>query len=225
MDLADWRPRPIPDAAVLEGDYTRLEKLSAERHIPAGLREAVLCPDNSVRFLYLLQYPPADETELQADLQRKEVSQDPSFYAIINKETNFAAGYISIMRMAPEHGVFEIGNVYMGPSIARSRVSTGAVYLLLKYGFDELGYRRIEWKCNSLNAKSRSAAARFGFRYEGTFRNHLVTKGQNRDTTWFAMTDEDWRSGVKDSFLKWLDDSNFTADGNQIATLASFRDV
>jgi RimJ/RimL family protein N-acetyltransferase len=223
MDLTDWKPRPTPDAPVLEGKYTRLERLSAERHLPAGLRDAVLCADNSTRFLYLLQYPPADEEELLADIKKKEVSQDPSFYATIIKETNTAAGYISIMRIFPEHGVFEIGNVYMGPGIARSRVSTEAVYLLLKYGFDELGYRRIEWKCNSLNAKSRSAAARFGFQYEGTFRNHLVIKGQNRDTTWFAMTDDDWRSGVKDSFIKWLDDSNFTADGSQIATLGSFR--
>jgi RimJ/RimL family protein N-acetyltransferase len=224
-DLASWVPRPAPSATVLDGKFARLEKLSAAKHIAAGLRDAVLCKDAYTRFLYLLQYPPKNEEELLVDMTKKEASPDPYFFATIIKETGKAGGYISIMRIAPEHGVYEIGNVYMGPDVARSRVSTEAVYLLLQYAFDELGYRRVEWKCNSLNEKSKSAALRFGFQYEGLFRKHLMIKGQNRDTAWFAMTDDDWTSGVRDSFIKWLNDANFTADGVQIGTLASFRPV
>lgn len=222
MDLSSWVPRPPPTAARLEGKYTLLEKLSASKHISQGLREAILCDDADTRFLYLLQYPPKDEVELLVDLAKKESSQDPYFFATINKETGKAAGYISIMRIAPEHGTYEIGNVYMGPDIARSRVSTEAVYLLLKYAFDELGYRRVEWKCNNLNQKSKSAALRFGFQFEGIFRKHLVIKGLNRDTAWFAMTDDDWNGGVKLSFEEWLDETNFAEDGSQKRTLASF---
>ena len=222
-DLNNWQKCPSPDSILLDGKYTRLEKLSVEKHFTTGLRDAMLCQDAGTRYLYMVQHAPASPEEAIADLQTKEVSVDPSFYAIVIKETGLAAGYISIMRIAPEHGVFEIGNVYMGPSIARTRVSTEAVYLLLSYGFDQLGYRRVEWKCNSLNEKSKSAATRFGFQYEGTFRKHFVVKGLNRDTAWFAMTDDDWKEGVKDSFERWLDIKNFSPEGNQINNLQSLR--
>lgn len=157
-------------------------------------------------------------------MKQKEESKDPMFYATIDKATGVVGGYISIMRMFPEHGVYEIGHVYMGPGIARTRIATEAVYLLLQYAFDELNYRRVEWKCDSMNAKSRAAALRFGFQFEGLFRKHLVVKGVNRDTTWFSMTDEDWRSGgVGSSFIAWLDETNFTSEGAQIERLERFR--
>lgn len=223
MHLNDWKPRHRPNKTVLDGRFCRLEKLSAEKHVNNGLKDAMLCVDKEKRFQYLPQYPPADETELIEEIKRKEASLDPSFYAIVMKNNGLVGGYIAIMRIAEDHGTFEIGNVYMGPAISRTRVSSEAIYLLLEYAFDTLGYRRVEWKCNSLNEPSKVAATRFGFIYEGTFRKHLVVKGQNRDTCWFAMTDDDWMNGVKASFVSWLDEANFTADGGQIHTLQSFR--
>lgn len=221
-DLSEWQPKPFPDALVLEGKYTRLEKLSVSKHADAGLSDAVLCSDNATRFLYLLENPPANHEEFLTNMGRKEASKDPSFYAIINKATGVVGGYLSLMRIFPEHGVCEIGNVYMGPTITRSRISSEAVYLLLEYAFG-LGYRRVEWKCNSLNLRSRSAALRFGFQYEGLFRKHLVIKGLNRDTAWFAMLDDDWNGGLHAAFVSWFDESNFDESGNQIKTLNSFR--
>lgn len=222
-DLSNWQPRPFPDAQVLDGKYTRLEKLSVSKHADAGLAAAVLCEDNATRFKYLLEYPPANYEEFMVNMSRKEASKDPSYYAIVNKSTGTVDGYFAIMRITPEHGVYEIGSVYMGPNIARSRVSTEAVYLLLQYAFDQLGYRRVEWKCNSLNEKSRAAALRFGFQYEGLFRKNVVAKGLNRDTAWFGIVDDDWKAGVGSSFVSWLEEGNFDASGNQIATLNSFR--
>lgn len=224
-DLSAWKPRPFPDALVLEGKYTRLEKLSVSKHAHAGLSEAILCEGRTNLFTYLPDAPPANEEECLEFLTRKEASKDPSFYAIINKETGVVGGYISFLRITPEHGVNEIGHVYMGPSIARTRIATEAVYLLLEYTFDVLGYRRCEWKCNSLHVKSRAAALRFGFQYEGTFRKHMVVKGLNRDTAWFAIVDDDWKTGLQASFLAWLDETNFDASGNQMAALSSFRPV
>lgn len=222
-DLTNWKGCPRPTASVLEGEFARLERLNAVHHIATGMKDAVLCPDADQRFTYLLQYPPANEDELLEDMLKKQNSEDPLFYAIVIRSTGRVAGYISLMRITPEHGVCEIGNVYMGPLISRTRVSTETVFLLLRYAFDELGYRRVEWKCNNLNEPSKRAALRFGFSYEGLFRKHLVIKGANRDTAWFAMTDDDWTEGVKDSFVKWLDDTNFDVNGCQINALASLR--
>ena len=126
------------------------------------------------------------------------------------------------MRIVPEHGVIEIGSILWGPAIARTRVATEALFLCARYAFDELGYRRFEWKCNARNEPSRRAAARFGFSYEGTFRQHMVVKGESRDTAWFAVIDRDWPT-LRRAFERWLEPANFDAEGRQKRRLADFR--
>ncbi len=223
-DLSSWKSCTIPQATELEGVYTKLERLSVAEHAGRGLYDAVVGPpDSAVRFKHLPEHAPTNMDEFVAMMKAKEESKDPMFYAIVDKATNVVGGYISLMRIDPENGVCEIGHVYMGPGISQSCVATETVYLLLKYVLNELGYRRVEWKCDSLNQKSRRAAGRFGFQLEGTFRKHKVVKGLNRDTMWFSMTDDDWKGSAESCFVQWLDPSNFTADGKQINNLVSFR--
>lgn len=215
-----------PQATVLDGVYTKLERLSVTDHAGRGLYDAVVGPvDSDVRFKYLPEHAPTNMDEFVVMMKPKEESKDPIFYAIVDKLSGTVGGYIALMRIVPEHGVCEIGHVYMGPGISQSCVASEAVYLLLQYAFNELRYRRVEWKCNSLNQKSRRAAGRFGFQLEGTFRKHLVIKGLNRDTMWFSMTDDDWKGSAESCFVQWLAPSNFTADGKQINNLKSFRKV
>jgi RimJ/RimL family protein N-acetyltransferase len=128
------------------------------------------------------------------------------------------------MRIKPQHGVIEVGNVVFSPMLQRSRAATEAMYLMASHVFDRLGYRRYEWKCNAENAASRRAAQRFGFTFEGIFRRHMVTKGRNRDTAWFSMLDEEWPDR-KRAFEAWLDPANFDADGGQRRGLTQIRDA
>ena len=143
-----------------------------------------------------------------------EASRDPQFYGIVDEPGGRAVGSCSYMRIEPDHGVIEIGNIYFSPRLARTRAATEAMFLLTANAF-ELGYRRYEWKCDSCNLPSREAAGRFGFTYEGLFRQAIVNKGRNRDTTWFAIVDRDWNDGLEDAYLRWLDPANFDADGVQ----------
>ncbi len=122
------------------------------------------------------------------------------------------------MRITPEHGVIEIGGIYWGPAIARTRIATEALFLHARYVFDDLGYRRFEWKCNDLNAPSKAAALRFGFTFEGVFRQHMIVKGANRDTAWFSMLDSEWPA-IRARFERWLNPANFDADGSQLSPL------
>ena len=140
------------------------------------------------------------------------------YFAVIDNATGVAHGRQALMRITPEHGVIEIGGIYWGPGVARTRVTTEALFLHARYVFDELGYRRFEWKCNDLNAPSKAAAKRFGFRFEGVFRQHMIVKGQNRDTAWFSMLDGEW-ADIKAEFERWLDPGNFEADGTQKSRL------
>lgn len=144
-------------------------------------------------------------------------SSDPLFFAVIDRATGRAVGRQSLLRITPEHGTAEIGHIHWGPGMARSRVATEALYLAARQIFD-LGYRRFEWKCNAANAPSRSAALRFGFAFEGIFRNHMVVKGESRDTAWFAMTDEDW-GVLRPQYEAWLDPANFDVQGRQLRKL------
>jgi len=143
---------------------------------------------------------------------------DPVVYAVVDRATGRAGGRQQFMRIAPEHGVIEIGGIYWGPDIARTRLATEALFLAARHAFDDLGYRRFEWKCNDLNLPSKRAAERFGFTFEGVFRQHMIIKGANRDTAWFSMLDREWpdrRAG----FEAWLDPDNFDAEGRQRAAL------
>jgi RimJ/RimL family protein N-acetyltransferase len=145
-------------------------------------------------------------------------SDDPLFYAVIGLADERPAGLASYLRIEPEPGVIEIGHIWFGVSLQRTTAATEAIYLLARRAFDELGYRRLEWKCNALNVASRRAAERFGFRFEGVFRKHMVVKGRNRDTAWYAITDDEW-PGIRLGYEAWLAPENFGRDLRQKRSL------
>jgi RimJ/RimL family protein N-acetyltransferase len=215
--LADWTPRPRPARTALEGRYCRLEPLDPVRH-GDDLFAASMAPGAAERFRYLFDVP-LDRAAFAGWLERAAASDDPLFQAVIDLASGRCQGRQTFMRITPEHGVVEIGNILWGPAIARGRVATEALFLAARHVFDELGYRRFEWKCNLRNEPSMRAARRFGFAFEGVFRSHMVVKGENRDTAWFAMTDADWPA-LRARFERWLDPANFDADGRQRARLA-----
>ena len=211
MDL----PRPRPSRVVLDGRYARLEPLAlshAEQLLVASLAPA--------SFTYLFDIAPKDIGDMRAWISRFLAIEDTLFHTVIAKASGNAGGRQSLMRIVPEHGVIEIGNILWGPAIARTRVASEALFLAARYVFDELGYRRFEWKCNDLNQPSKAAAKRFGFTFEGIFRQHMWIKGESRDTAWFAMIDRDWPR-IRAAYERWLDPSNFDAAGRQRARLAA----
>ena len=213
MDLSNWKGVPRPERIVLEGRYARLEPVDPARH-GADLLASAQKPGAEDRFRYLFEEPPADLAALTPWLERAATSTDPLFFAVIDRSTDRAEGRQSLMRIDATHGVIEIGHILWGPAIARTRVVTEAQYLFAQYAFDTLGYRRFEWKCHNLNEPSKRAAMRFGFTFEGVFRQHMVAKGRNRDTAWFAMIDADWPR-LKAGYEAWLRPENFDADGLQ----------
>jgi RimJ/RimL family protein N-acetyltransferase len=215
--LEGWQPRPRPERVALEGRYCRLEPLHPVRHAES-LFAASSAPGAADRFRYLWE-PVPDRAGFDEWISRAAVSEDLLFHGVIDRGTGRCEGRQAYLRITPEHGVIEIGAILWGPAIARTRVATEALALYARHAFDDLGYRRFEWKCDARNEPSRRAALRFGFAYEGTFRQHMVVKGGNRDTAWFAMTDNDWPR-VKDALDSWLDPSNFEADGRQRTRLS-----
>lgn len=215
MELANWTGAPRPQPITLEGGYCRLEPLSPD-HAPA-LYEAATAPGAEDRFRYLFEEAPQDRAPFDQWFDKARASTDPMFFAVIDKATGRAEGRQALMRIDPTHGVAEIGNIHWGPAIARSRVATEALFLFADHVFS-LGYRRFEWKCNDLNQPSKRAALRFGFRFEGLFRQHMVVKGQNRDTAWFAMLDHEWPR-LRAGYERWLAPGNFDAAGQQLGKL------
>jgi len=148
------------------------------------------------------------------NMRSKEVSEDPLFYAIVDRRTRLAVGRAALMRIDPQNRVIEVGNIMYTLALQRTRGATEAMYLLARYVFEDLGYRRYEWKCNALNEPSRRAALRLGFSFEGIFRQHMIVKGRNRDTAWFSMLDSEWPARKRE-FERWLDGSNFDSQGLQ----------
>lgn len=218
IDLTDWRGVAAPDRVVLEGRYARLEPLSAARH-GDDLFQASTGEAADRLFRYLFEPPPPDRATFQAWLERVQASEDPLFFAVIDRVTGRAEGRQTLMRIDTTHGVIEVGNILWGPTIARTRTATEALMLFAEYVFETLGYRRFEWKCNDRNEPSKRAALRFGFQAEGVFRQHMVVKGENRDTAWFSMVDSEW-SVLKTRYEAWLDPANFDANGRQRTSLA-----
>jgi RimJ/RimL family protein N-acetyltransferase len=209
-------PRPRPARAVLDGQYARLEPLSAAH--AADLFDSSAAPGAEQRFAYLFDVPPASLADMKAWIAKAGSGDDPLFSAVIDKSSGRAAGRQALMRITPEHGVIEIGNILWGPAISRTRAATEALYLAARHVFEDLGYRRFEWKCNNLNEPSKAAARRFGFSYEGLFRQHMWTKGANRDTAWFSMLDSEWPA-LRREYDRWLESSNFDAGGKQKSKL------
>jgi RimJ/RimL family protein N-acetyltransferase len=217
-DPAAWSSRPRPDRVVLEGRHARLEPLDAMRHGDA-LFAASMAAGAGERFRYLFDSP-MDRASFQGWLERSAASSDPLFWAVIDRATGRAEGRQALMRIDAGHGVIEIGSILWGPAMAGTRVATEAHLLFASHVFSTLGYRRLEWKCDDRNQASKRAALRFGYRFEGLFRQHMVVKGQNRDTAWFAILDRDWPA-LEARCRAWLDPANFDAAGRQRQPLAA----
>lgn len=207
-----------PQKIILEGQYCRLEPFDPKRH-SQDLFEASTAPNAAERFQYLFEPPPATVQALTDWMTPLAKTTDPLFFAVINKTTGRVEGRQALLRITPEHQSIEIGHIYWGPSIAGTPVATEANFLFAHYAFDELGYRRYEWKCNALNAPSRQAALRFGFCYEGNFRRAVIARGRTRDTSWFSIIDEDWPA-LKAVYEQWLAADNFDANGQQKSRLS-----
>jgi RimJ/RimL family protein N-acetyltransferase len=214
----DWKPALRPSANVLRGRSVVLEPLDAQRHTEP-LWMQIEGHDNL--WTWLFDGPFRSQEDLGLSLIEKQAATEAVFWAILPTETNKPSGYLSLMRIDAANGVLEVGNILLAPNLQRTTAGTEALYLICSYVFDTLGYRRIEWKCNADNLPSRRAATRLGFRFEAIFRQHMVMKGKNRDTAWFAILDSEWPA-LKQAFEAWLDPANFDSKGRQQKSLQSF---
>ncbi|WP_280539012.1 GNAT family protein [Chromohalobacter sp. 11-W] len=224
--LAHWQPRPAPDSEPLAGRFCRLEPLDANRHAEAlwqawrmPASEFDNDPDARARWTYLGGRPFDDEAGCQAWLSRMSAAWDPLCYAVIDPADGQAAGMATYLNIVPVDGRIEIGHLSFSPRMARRPMSSEALMLMMAHAF-EMGYRRLEWKCDALNAPSRRAAERLGFRFEGVFRQHRVVAGRNRDTAWFSVLDAEWPV-VRACHRRWLAPENFDTAGCQRQSLSS----
>jgi RimJ/RimL family protein N-acetyltransferase len=221
--LVDFTGAQAPDDTVLHGDHVRIEPLDPTRHGP-GLWRAASAGDPDL-WAYLPYGPFADEAAFSAWLDSvAPPAPDLRFYAIVATGSGEPAGMIAYARIAPEQGRIEIAHVWFGAALQRTPGATEAVFLLAEHAFAGLGNRRLEWKCHDLNARSRRAAGRFGFTFEGVFRQDMVIDGRNRDTAWFSLLDGEWPV-ARDAFRAWLSPENFDEDGTQRRGLAELRDA
>lgn len=212
----EWEPVSPPAGSVLEGRWCRLEPLDPSRHA-ASLHEANLVDDGSM-WTYMGYGPFGDLGEYTAWCEEMAQPADPLFYAtVVDGE---ALGVASYLRITPSVGVIEIGHISWSPALQKTTAATEAVYLMVRHAIEDLGYRRIEWKCDDLNEPSRRAAVRLGFEYEGTFRQATIYKGRNRDTAWYSIIDRDWPT-LRSAYDAWLDPNNFDDEGNQRRSLRS----
>lgn len=208
----------VPDMRPLHGRWIRLDHVSAAKHA-ADLYVSFDGKDPEGHIWTYLGYGPfASQEEFTEWVKAREAARDPWFYAFVRRDTGKAVGMGSFMRNDAANGAIEIGHIWMSPELQQTREATEAIYLMMRHCFDDLGVRRLEWKCDSLNAPSRKAADRFGFTFEGIFRQHYIIKGRNRDTAWFAMLDTEWPKAKK-AFEVWLKEDNFDASGQQKAKL------
>ena len=216
--LTGWQAPPVPPRTTMDGRYCRLEALSAARH-GADLHAANSLDRDGRNWTYLSVGPFESEAAYSEWLAKVAPGSDPMFHAIVDTANGKAVGVASYMRIDAPNGVIEVGHLNYSPLLQRKPAATEAMYLMMKRVFD-LGYRRYEWKCHSMNAPSRAAAQRLGFSYEGTFRQAAVHKGRNRDTAWFSIIDQEWPA-LRAAFERWLAPENFGADGRQRASLSS----
>jgi RimJ/RimL family protein N-acetyltransferase len=215
----DTRPASRPEPIRLEGRFVAIVPLDPATHGDA-LFEAMSGPENEPLWRYLFDGPFYDRATFDRAMQRKAASEDPLFFAIVDRASGRASGLASLMRIDPVHRVIEVGSIVYTRALQKTPGGTEAMYLLARHVFETLGYRRYEWKCNALNAASRAAALRLGFTFEGVFRQHMIVKGRTRDTAWFSMLDGEWPAR-KANFERWLSPDNFDADGRQKTPLAA----
>jgi RimJ/RimL family protein N-acetyltransferase len=215
----EWTPARAPSRAPLRGAHVIVRPLDA-----AGDADQLYAvshsPEGDPAIWTYLPYGPYDSAgDLREALAAAQASDDPLFFTLESTADGRPVGIASYLRITPEHGVIEIGHIWFGVPLQRTTAASEAIYLLARHAFDDLGYRRLEWKCNALNAASRRAAERFGFTFEGVFRNHMVVKGRNRDSAWYAITDAEWPA-IRGAFEQWLAAGNFDAAGRQRRPLA-----
>lgn len=206
-----------PSINTIEGMYSKLEHLNSS-HVD-DLFTLLCAKENDANWTYLPNEPIHDSDEFNALMNTRIESQDPYFFAIIDKATGKALGILSLLRINTKASSIEVGHIHYSSLLKRTRIATEVQYLLAKYVFETLEYRRYEWKCDSLNEPSKRAALRLGLTYEGTFRQALVYKGRTRDTDWFSITDKEWPN-IKQQYEDWLDEKNFNSDGNQVNKLS-----
>ncbi|MCA0423526.1 MAG: GNAT family N-acetyltransferase [Proteobacteria bacterium] len=218
-DLSHWTGAKVPDGRVLSGRTCRLERLDPARH-GDDLWAAVQNHDQL--WDYLGYGPFADGAVFRAWLDSRAPLSDPYAYVVIDSQSDRALGVATLMEIRPAMGVIEVGHIFFSPELQRTPAATEAIYLLARHAFEDLGYRRFEWKCNAANAPSRRAALRFGFVYEGTFRQHMIVKGKSRDTAWFSITDNEWPY-IEQAFSRWLAPGNFDARGAQKIALSAIN--
>jgi len=218
----DWTPARVPPRKTHVGKTVQLEPLDPGRHAQALFAASHGDGAGEVLFRHLPYGPFVDLDDFNAWLDERAASGDPLFFAIVDHESGSPQGMASFLRMAPEHGVIEIGHIWFAPALQRTRQATEAIYLMSRHVFDDLAYRRLEWKCDALNEPSRRAATRFGFTFEGVFRQHMVVKGRNRDSAWFSILDGEWPV-IRAAFEAWLAPENFDADGRQRQSLSAVR--
>lgn len=218
----DWAPASVPPRAPLTGVTVRLEPLDPETHALPLFKASHDGGAGEQLFMYLPYGPFASFDEFRSWADQRAASSDPYFVCIVDAGTDAPQGMAAFMRMDPEHGVIEIGHIWFAPPLQRTRKATEAIYLMARHTFDDLGYRRLEWKCDALNEPSRRAAERFGFTFEGVFRQHMVVKGRNRDSAWFSILDGEWPV-IRAAFEAWLAPANFDAEGLQRRSLSEIR--
>ncbi len=216
-----WSPRPLPLRTEMVGRYCRLGPVDPERH-GADLYAAYMEAPDDRDWTYLFFERPACPEDFRSYLMKLEASEDPLHFTIVEPQTGKALGTAALMRIDPVHGSLEVGAITFSPRLKRTAAATESMYLMMRRAFDELGYRRYEWKCDSLNAPSRAAAERYGFTFEGIFRNAVVYKGRNRDTAWYSITEQEWPR-VRSAFEGWLDPANFDERGQQKRRLQELR--
>ncbi len=202
---------------MLEGRYVRLEPVE-QRHA-SDLFAVSTLPGGAERYRWLFSDAPTSLADMEQRIAASNAGPD-LYVAVVEKASGRALGQQGWMRIRPEHGSIEIGGVYWGLPMARSRLATEALYLFARHAFDDLGYRRFEWKCNNRNEPSKAAATRFGFTFEGVFRQDMILKGESRDTAWFSMLDGEWPA-LRAEYERWLDPENFDADGGQKTRLVT----
>lgn len=218
-ELSNWQKRKSPSDMYYVGNYTIVTKLSRTH-----TKELYNAFENShpSNWTYLTDEPPHNYEDYEQALLEKIESSTNIYYVVLNKETNNPIGIFSLMRIDQANGVVEVGSINFSDALRRTRMSTEAHYLLAKYVFEELQYRRYEWKCDSLNVPSIQTAKRLGFKYEGTFRNAVIYKNRARSTDWFSMLIEEWPLH-KQVLTQWLAEANFDDKGIQVQRLEAFK--
>ena len=217
--IEEWVACPRPPQTPLLGTFAEVLPLSAETH-GDDLFAAFGTDPSGAMWTYMPSGPFFDRQVFGDFLRQCEASTDPLFYVIINNTTGRAEGFASFLRIEPTVGVIEVGYIAMSPPLQKTRVATEAMYLMMAHVFDDLGYRRYEWKCDNLNGPSKKAARRLGFAYDGMFPQATIYKGRNRDTAWFSVLDKDWPA-IQSGFQTWLNPENFDDDGLQKSALVT----